>query len=134
MNVLIDTSVWSIALRKNKRSQQDILMIEKLTELIHEGRAQIIGPIRQELLSGIDSLQNFEKLNEKLNAFADIEIITEDYVRAAEMYNLCRRKGIQGSHIDFLICAVAEKHHLSIFTLDNDFTNYLKHVPIRLYS
>lgn len=134
MNVLVDTSVWSLALRKNKPlATQDIKIIELLTELIHENRAQIIGPIRQELLSGVPTAQNFEKLKEALAAFHDLEVLSDDYVRAAQMFNQCRKKGIQGSHLDFLICSVAEKHHMSIFTLDKDFKEYSKHISLMLY-
>lgn len=133
MNVLIDTTVWSIALRKNKHSQEEETTVLSLTELIHEGRAKIIGPIRQEILSGIASKTSFDKLHAALSAFPDLEIYSDDYIRAAQMYNHCRKKGIQGSHIDFLICSIAEKHHMSIFTLDHDFINYSKFLPLILY-
>jgi predicted nucleic acid-binding protein len=53
-------------------------------------------------------------------------------VKAAEFANICRGKGIQGSTIDFLICAVAALENLMIFTTDKDFENYRKHLPIRI--
>lgn len=133
MNVLVDTSVWSIALRKIKNNAEDEIVVKRLTELIQEFRAHMIGPIRQELLSGLSNEKTFQQLCRKLEAFDNIKIISEDYVRAAEMYNICRKKGIQGSHIDFLICAIAERNHLSIFTLDNDFKFYAKYLPIVLF-
>lgn len=133
MKVLVDTSIWSLALRKKKQHNSDeILLIQKLVGLIEESAVEMIGPIRQEVLSGIASPQAFFLLREKLEAWKDIPIESEDYVRAAEMFNICRKKGIQGSHIDFLICSLSEKHHLSIFTLDHDFVAYAKHLPIRL--
>lgn len=134
MNVLIDTPIWSLAFRKNHHTQEEQSIILKLKELILEYRVEIIGPIRQEILSGIPSHTSFLRLQQKMEAFKNLEIINTDYTRAAEMYNTCRSKGIQGSHIDYLICAVSERYHLSIFTLDHDFQRYAKHLPILLFT
>jgi len=57
----------------------------------------------------------------------------EDYERAAEFYNTCRKSGIQGSQIDFLICAVAAGREIPIFTTDNDFLLYAKYLSISLH-
>ena len=138
MNVLVDTSVWSIALRRRKQklssSLGDYLIIEELKELLKEMRVVIIGLIRQEILSGISDRSHFVRLRNYLRSFQDLPIDSNDYERAAEFYNLCRRKGIQGSHIDFLICSIAETHNLSIFTTDNDFINYAKLLHISIYK
>ena len=134
MNVLIDTSIWSLVLRKSKASKQTDAVQKVVTDLIQEFRVQLIGPIRQEILSGISNQPQFLKLRETLRSFEDLSLNSSDYERAAEMFNLCRHKGIQGSHIDFVICAAAERYHLSIFTLDGDFQHYAKHLPIRLFS
>ena len=64
----------------------------------------IIGPIRQELLSGYSNQAKFEKLNRQLKFFQNSPIYDEDYIQTAEFSNTCRSKGVQGSHIDFLIC------------------------------
>jgi predicted nucleic acid-binding protein len=93
----------------------------------------MIGPIRQEILSGISNPNQFIKLCEILRSFEDLPLTSSDYERAAEMFSLCRKKGVQGSHVDFIICAAAEKHHLSIFTLDHDFQHFAKHIPISLF-
>lgn len=131
MKVLVDTSVWSLALRKNINPDDKI--IKELLELIHELRVVIIGPIRQEILSGISDPNKYEKFKDKLKPFEDISIETEVYELAAHLFNQCRKKGIQGSHVDFLICAVSIKNDFSIFTLD-DFKKYKKHINIKLYS
>jgi hypothetical protein len=136
MKVLVDTPIWSQVFRRKKDTDvtpQDIL-VKELTELIRELRAVIIGPIRQEILSGISSESQFKKLKKKLRAFENMEIVSEDYERAAEFYNQCRKKGIQGSHIDFLICAAANRNDIPIFTTDNDFKLYSKHIDISLYE
>jgi hypothetical protein len=132
MRVLVDTSVWSLALRRGAQGKNQA--VENLRSLIADHRVEIIGPIRQELLSGIRSEDQYEKLRKHLAAFPDLEIRTEVYEMAAKFYNLCRSKGVQGSNIDFLICAVAVKKQLAIFTTDNDFRSYAKHLPIVLFQ
>lgn len=131
MNVLVDTSVWSLALRRAASANP---ARHKLEELILDGRASIIGQIRQELLSGLKIATQFELLKDKLRAFSDIELRTEDYEEAAYFFNECRKHGIQGSNTDFLICAVAARRGLPVFTTDQDFTLYAKFIPISLYA
>lgn len=131
MKVLIDTSVWSLALRRNV--PPDGPEVAELVELIREVRVQMIGPVRQELLSGIRHQAQFEKLRDHLHAFPDLGLNAGDYEAAAEFYNLCRAGGIQGSNTDFLICAVAVRNNLPIFTTDQDFSLFQQHLPITLH-
>lgn len=129
MKILVDTCVWSQVLRHKKH---DLNLAQKLEDIINDGRASIIGPIRQELLSGISNTAQFNKLKKILSSFEDIPLETKYFIKAAEFSNICRNKGIQGSTIDFLICAVAYIQNLIIFTTDSDFENYKKHLPIKL--
>jgi hypothetical protein len=129
MKVLVDTCIWSKVLR-HKSPGTDLS--KKLQELIRNARVAIIGPIRQELLSGISQSKQFNELKETLSCFEDVPLNTEHYEKAAEFCNICRRKGVQGSTIDFLICAVAIMENLVIFTVDKDFENYKKYLPLRL--
>lgn len=131
MNVLVDTCVWSRALRQ--ASPDEALAIQ-LKSLIIQARVVLIGPIRQELLSGISETRQFHVLKEKLAPFEDLPLTTEHFEKAAEFCNLCRRKGIQGSTIDFLICAVAALENIAVFTVDGDFDHYKKHLPFSLFS
>ena len=132
--VLVDTSVWSLAFRKKRPDSHDKQLIEYLTFLIRNHYAIMIGPIRQEILSGISDEHKFRKLQEALKAFPDFEITTEDYEQAAAYYNICRSHGIQGSHIDHLICSVAHNNDFLIFTLDKDFEQYRKYIDIELVN
>ncbi len=134
MKILVDTSVWSLALRKKSLTDEETKIVKELKELIHELRVIIIGPIRQELLSGISDETKFMTLKEKLRAFEDTEILSGDYEDAAEIYNECRRNGIQGSQIDYLICSHAKNNNISIFTTDRDFENYQKIIDIKLHK
>ena len=131
MQVLIDTCVWSQALR---RTHGNNAHARELRDIISDNRACIIGPIRQEILSGIRNKQHFLDLREHLSAFPDLLIKTIDYETAAEFSNILRSKGMQGSAIDVLICAVANRYSLLIYTLDDDFKHYSKHLSIKLYS
>jgi len=131
MRVLIDTSVWSLALRRNQPADRPV--VTELIELIREVRGQMIGPVRQELLSGIKNQVQFQKLRSHLRAFPDLDVTTRDYESAADFFNLCRGKGIQGSNTDFLICAIAARHKIPIFTTDEDFTLFQPHLPITLH-
>lgn len=134
MKVLVDTSIWSLAFRRKRTSEKPVdLNLSELSELIREVRAVLIGPIRQEVLSGISSEPQFERLKEKLSSFEDLDILRADYQRAASFFNTCRRKGVQGSHIDFLICAVAYRCQVPIFTTDKDFELYSRHIDIALH-
>lgn len=132
MKVLIDTSIWSRALRRDEGHNQTIR--KQLGDLIAGHRAQIIGPIRQEILSGIRDDKQFEALNAHLSAFPDLPVLSDDYITAAKFFNLCRQKGIQGSNTDFLICAVAMRSRLEIFTSDKDFKEFAKVLPIALHE
>jgi len=134
VKILVDTSIWSLALRRSGTlSEKDKSLVSELNELISEVRVAIIGPIRQELLSGISIQTQFEALKERLATFDDIPLTRDDYERAAEFYNTCRKSGIQGSQIDFLICAVAAGREIPIFTTDNDFLLYAKYLTISLH-
>ena len=132
MRVLVDTSVWSAALRRTKQSEPR--PAKELRNLIADHRVDIIGSIRQEILSGIREEAQFKKLEKHLAAFPDIPITTEDYVMAARFFNLCRTKGVQGSNTDFLICAVAVRCRCVIYTTDKDFPLLAKHLPIALHE
>lgn len=136
MKVLIDTSIWSLALRRRVKalSTTEQKRLKELIELINEARAIIIGPIRQEILSGISEKNQYLELKEKLSPFEDFKIQTAEYELAADYFNRCRKKGIQGSHTDFLICAVASNNEFPIFTLDNDFIRYSKHCKIKIHK
>lgn len=135
MKVLVDTSIWSLAFRRKEipGANEEQNRLKELKELISETRAIMIGPIRQEILSGISILSQFEQLKEKLKAFENYPIILTDYELAAGYYNKCRKNGIQGSHIDFLICAVAKRNKMAIFTSDNDFQNYSGVLELNLH-
>ena len=131
MKVIVDTCIWSLALRRKQSSFEPL--VKELSDLIQEVRVQLIGPIRQEILSGIKYRKQYQSLKNYLSAFPDLSIETSMYEQAADFYNTCRQRGIQGSNIDFLICSIAYNYEMPIFTIDNDFRLFEEHLPIKLY-
>ena len=93
----------------------------------------LIGPIRQELLSRIRFEERFSKLQDRLRAFPDMLLRTEDYELAARCFNRCRARGIQGSNTDFLICAVALSREIPVYTTDRDFDAYARLLGVVLH-
>jgi predicted nucleic acid-binding protein len=136
MNVLVDTSVWSLALRRKNESlsTNEKLLVAELSELIREGRARMIGLVRQELLSGIRATEQYDKLRVRLRSFPDEVVDTSDYEDAAKGGNNCRAKGVVVSIADILLCAVAIKREWAIFTTDPDFSNYARVLPLRIHA
>jgi predicted nucleic acid-binding protein len=121
MKVLVDTCVWSLLLRRRTATalsgdEQNIL--KSFTDAIQDGRAVILGPIRQEVLSGIKNLAQFEKLRIALAAFPDEPLTTLHYEKAARLFNLCRSHGVECGSTDILICAAAVEMQCAILTCD----------------
>jgi len=132
MNVLVDTSVWSLALRRP--ATHGSRETAELVELIREGRVAMIGAIRQEILSGIRASEQYRKLRDRLRAFSDESVDATDYEEAAMCFNRCRAKGLQGSNTDFLICAVSMQRKLAILTTDKDFAGFARVLGFELHA
>jgi predicted nucleic acid-binding protein len=136
MSVLVDTSVWSLALRRKKQDlgADEQRLVAALNGLIVRARVHMIGPVRQELLSGISEPAAYERLRNHLRAFPDFVLDTFDFELAAELSNRCRKAGLQGSHTDFLLCAVAERHSMEVFSADKDFAGFARVLSVRLFA
>jgi len=130
VKVLIDTGAWSQALRRKNGAASmeadELRLVAVLSEAIKDTRAMIIGPVRQEVLSGIKHVEQFEKLRECLGAFPDAAIEATDYVQAARLDNLCRAEGVRCGGIDMLLCAVATRNEWTILTNDDGLMRCIK--------
>jgi predicted nucleic acid-binding protein len=133
MSVIVDTAIWSLALRRNT-PERNAAVVDRLRSLINNQQVIILGAIRQEVLSGLRTPEQFDRLRNILSAFPDLDLVAADYELAAEFFNTCRRNGIQGSNTDFLICAAAHRRNYRIFTTDNDFRNFQAHLTIALFD
>lgn len=132
MSVIVDTSVWSLALRR--KSPVDSSHTQELARLIVGGAVTMIGPIRQELLSGVPTGAQFERLQQRLAAFPDAGLQTADYELAGAFHSRCRAKGVQGSNTDFLICSFAVRREMSILTVDRDFERFARILKVQLHQ
>lgn len=132
MNALVDTSVWSLAFRR--QAPPNVPETRALAALVSAGAARIVGVVRQELLSGIADAKVCAEVRERLRAFPDLRLSSDDFELAAEFSNRCRRRGVQGSATDFLLCAVAVRRRLAILTTDDDFRRFSEVLPIRLHK
>jgi predicted nucleic acid-binding protein len=122
MKVLVDTCAWSLLFRRRNLAALNVeeqFMLTSLKDAIQDGRTAIVGPIRQEVLSGIKEPAQCEKLRCALEAFPDETITTGDYEEAARLFNLCRSRGVECGAIDILLCAVASKERWSLLTNDD---------------
>jgi len=136
VNVLIDTSIWSLALRRRSAdlNPQEVKIDQELRELVGEGRAVVVGVVRQEVLSGIRERASYLRLRDRLREFPDLVPSSFDHERAAEFGNTSRANGISGSPIDLLICSIAVSNALAVFTTDRDFERYASVLPVRLHE
>jgi predicted nucleic acid-binding protein len=131
MRVLIDTCAWTRFLRRGRPADDPVA--GEVRRLIRSDAVQMLGCVRQELLSGVRPPDRFEQLKEYLRFYPNLTLDAEDDENAAFYYNLCRDQGVRGSVVDLLICAVAVRHGLRIFTTDRDFEHYARWLPIELH-
>ena len=133
MRILVDTSIWSLALRRPSGVVNEETLL--LKTIIEQGEdIYLLGIILQEVLQGIRNPKDFLALRKYFEAFPLIDLTREDYVRAAELKNHLIGKGKQGSTIDVLIASAAISHHCHLFTADKHFTHISEHSELKLFS
>ena len=121
MMTIVDTCVWSLAFRRRNAallSESETALVAQLRSAIQSKEAAIIGPIRQEILSGIRDKATFELTRELLEPFPDEEIVAADYVASARLFNFCRDRGVECGPVDILMCAIAIRMKFEILTND----------------
>ena len=133
MRIIVDTSVWSEALRRKKKKFND--KNNFLSELIHnDEQIIIIGIVLQEILSGITNPKLFRGIKAILSDFAYIEAMKEDYIYAAEICNLLRNKGYTTGTVDLLIASIAIRNKCYIATYDDDFSYIADNTPLSILN
>ena len=121
MKLLVDSSVWSLALRRRKAAglnPEEQKLKAELVQAIQNGRVAMLGLIRQELLSGIKERDQFDQVKAALDPYLDEQINTADHVYAARIYNECRSQGVEAGTVDNLICAVAVRRGWEVLSGD----------------
>ena len=136
MMVLVDTPVWSLALRRRvvDLAEPELRITKGLDQLVRTGRVQLLGTTRQEVLSGIREESQFQRIRVHLRSFEDVLVMADDYEEAARMSNRCKRSGIASAAADMLMCAVSARRHWQILSTDRDFLHYGRVLDLRLHS
>jgi len=130
VSVLVDTSVWSAALRREKPPNSR--EVEALRAAIERGDACLLGVILQEVLQGFPSSDRTRRLVDYLSPFPILSLHRGDYVYAAEIRNKCRAKGVTVSTVDAQIAAAAINHRCALLAVDQDSEGISRHFPLRL--
>lgn len=134
MKILVDTPIWSFALRRSARqlSPTERAAARALRDLITRDHVLLPGVVRQELLSGIRDSAVFERLRDHLRDFDDVPVRVEDYEEAARCRNRCAAAGAASSAVDMLLCALSLRLEAPVFTSDPDFTRYARVLDLRV--
>jgi len=128
---IIDTSVWSEALRRKKNTvNSSETVVRKIIE--NDDEIVILGIILQEILTGISNEKLFREIKDILDDFVFLDITKNDYIYASELSNKCRSKGVIAGSIDFLIASAAIRNELQLVTFDKDFFNISNHSNLKI--
>lgn len=133
MTLLVDTSVWSLALRRD--SSPDAKEVIALREAL-DGADSVVttGLVLQELLQGFGGPKAKDAIIERFGALPLIQPDRQDHIAAAEVRNLCRRSGVQVGTIDALLIQLCGRYELTLLSSDKDFANAVQHVPFKLWG
>jgi hypothetical protein len=132
MTLLVDTSVWSLALRRDAPAGEP--QVAALTDALLGAEIVVTtGLILQELLQGFAGPKDQARIVERLAALPLIRPEREDHIGAAELRNRCRRAGVQLDTIDALIAQLCIRHELALLTTDNDLALAAEHCPLRVW-
>ena len=131
MGLLVDTSVWSLAMRRDEQPNSPELKL--LIKALDSGEEiYSTGVILQELLQGFSGAKSADAIAERFAAIPMLIPDTADHIQAAELRNKSRRKGIQVGTIDALIAQLSLRYQLSLLTADKDFKHMSKAVKLKL--
>ena len=131
MSLFVDTSVWSLALRRDTQSEHAAVAV--LRRALLDGDTIVTtGIVVQELLQGFSGAKDQTRIIERLQVLPLLNPGRETHIQAAMLRNTCRRKGVQIGTIDALIAQLCIEHDLALLTADNDFVHAARFVPLRL--
>ena len=133
MSLLVDTSVWSLALRRDEPSGAP--EVKALRQALEGGEIVVTtGLILQELLQGFAGPRARREIIERFTALPLLVPDRQDHTDAADLRNRCRREGVQLGTIDALLARLCVRHGLTLLTTDNDFVRAASHCPLRLWK
>lgn len=130
MNLVVDTSVWSLVLQRPRVDEDDAHVRAFRRHLDFGDGLFLIGNILQELLDGLRSTRQFDHLLTLLDPYPLLDLDRQTYVDAARLRSLCRSKGVTASPIEFLIAAACCQHGYPLLTADRDFQQIANHCDL----
>lgn len=133
MTLLVDTSVWSLALRRDLPAPEPAVVALK-EALAGSDIVVTTGIVLQELLQGFVGAKAKAQIVETFAALALVQPDREDHVDAAELRNTCRRAGVQIGTVDALIAQLCIRHGLTLLSTDLDFAHAAGHTKLKLWS
>ena len=133
--IVLDTSVLSAAYRRRPRTSAVPRPVRHFVELVERDVPMAIpGVVLQEILSGVKSAAQFRQLDDLLSGFPLLLADRQTHVRAAEIRNLCRTRGVAVATIGCLIASHALQADAELMTLDADFALIARHTALRLLA
>lgn len=133
MNLFVDTSVWSLAFRRDTDS--DAAEVHTLRKALEDGETIVTtGVVLQELLQGFSGPRARKDIIERFSALPLLMPDRQDHIDAAELRNKCRRAGVQIGTIDALLAQICIRHTLTLLTTDRDFLHAAAQCPLRLWK
>jgi predicted nucleic acid-binding protein len=132
VNLVVDTSVWSLFLRRERRDEDDRHVRMLRHHLEHNDSIHLPGVVLQELLDGVLHQKQFDLLLDYLAPFPLIDFTRSDFIQAARLKNKCRSKGVSAGTIDFLIASVCVNRSYPLLTSDRDFEHIARHCELQL--
>ena len=133
LSLLVDTSVWSLALRRDvEQSAPEVVALRHA--LLGGDQVFTTGLVLQELLQGFAGPKDRAQLVERLSALAFLQLVKDDHLEAAEVRNACRRRGVHIGTIDALLIQLCLRNDLTLLTTDQDFRAAVKHVAFSLWG
>jgi predicted nucleic acid-binding protein len=135
VSLFVDTSVWSLALRRDEEERARLAQVDALAAALRAGEPLFTtGLVLQELLQGFRGPRQRDRIVERFAALPFLVPDRNDHVGAAELRNRCRRRGVQIGTIDALLAALCIRHELALLTADADFARVADHEPLLLWS
>lgn len=133
MSLFVDTSVWSLALRRDQPA--DRAEVGMLTRAIERGETVLTtGLVLQELLQGFAGPKSRSQIVERFSALPAIVPDRDDHIDAAALRNDCRRRGVQIGTIDALLAQLCLRYDATMLTADEDFTRIAEHSRLKLWA
>ena len=132
MTILVDTSVWSLALRRDIEASEPEVQVLK-DSLLGGEVVVTAGLVLQELLQGFSGPKTQAQIVQRFAALPLIEPDRDDYIGAAGIRNTCRRAGVQIGTIDALLAQLCIRHELTLLTTDQDFVHAAKHCGLSVW-